>query len=301
MESQARHISIRPPTKMRRSSARSLPSFLAPPGRAPIVSSSSVLAAACGVSLGALALSYAPEYRRLLLRHVRSLPARIYDATILDMTEKWYRAVLERLEDGSAVLDVGIGTAGALLRCEDLIRAKDLRVVGLDYNDMYVESASRAVAAAGLEDRVRVACLSVYDEDGLAELGRALTDMRGGGGDGTFDAVYFSGSISLLPDPALALRTVAGLLRPESGRVYVTQTYQRRSFPLLRFVKPAIKFLTTIDFGQLVMEADILRVYKEVEEILEVQRHEPIRGSIDSALQCAYLSVLIQASEPDEI
>jgi ubiquinone/menaquinone biosynthesis C-methylase UbiE len=36
----------------------------------------------------------------------------IYDAIILRMTEKWYRAVLERVEDGSMVLDVGVGTGG---------------------------------------------------------------------------------------------------------------------------------------------------------------------------------------------
>jgi hypothetical protein len=35
----------------------------------------------------------------------------IYDAIILRMTEKWYRTVLERLADGSIILDIGIGTA----------------------------------------------------------------------------------------------------------------------------------------------------------------------------------------------
>ena len=37
----------------------------------------------------------------------------IYDAIILRMTEKWYQSVLERVEDGSMVLDVGVGTGGA--------------------------------------------------------------------------------------------------------------------------------------------------------------------------------------------
>ena len=36
----------------------------------------------------------------------------IYDRTIVKMTEKWYRHVLERQEDGSVILDVGVGTAG---------------------------------------------------------------------------------------------------------------------------------------------------------------------------------------------
>ena len=48
------------------------------------------------------------------------------------MTEKWYRTVLERLHDGSIVLDVGVGTGGALLRCIDLIESKDLKIIGID-------------------------------------------------------------------------------------------------------------------------------------------------------------------------
>jgi ubiquinone/menaquinone biosynthesis C-methylase UbiE len=31
------------------------------------------------------------------------------------MTEKWYRAVLERMDEGAVILDVGIGTAGVFL------------------------------------------------------------------------------------------------------------------------------------------------------------------------------------------
>ncbi len=36
----------------------------------------------------------------------------IYDAVILRMTEKWYRNVLDRLDENSVLLDVGIGTGG---------------------------------------------------------------------------------------------------------------------------------------------------------------------------------------------
>ena len=39
----------------------------------------------------------------------------VYDALILKMTTRWYEAVLTKLPENSIVLDVGIGTAGALL------------------------------------------------------------------------------------------------------------------------------------------------------------------------------------------
>jgi hypothetical protein len=34
----------------------------------------------------------------------------IYDLLIVHMTRRWYRAVLTRVEPGSSILDVGIGT-----------------------------------------------------------------------------------------------------------------------------------------------------------------------------------------------
>lgn len=46
-------------------------------------------------------------------------------------------------------------------------------------------------------------------------------------GDARFDAAYFSGSLTLMPDPPAALRAAASMLK-ESGRVYVTQTFQNR-------------------------------------------------------------------------
>jgi hypothetical protein len=36
----------------------------------------------------------------------------IYDKLVVNMTEVWYRRVLEKQTDGSVILDVGIGTAG---------------------------------------------------------------------------------------------------------------------------------------------------------------------------------------------
>ena len=41
-----------------------------------------------------------------------SLVGGIYDKLVVNMTEVWYRRVLEKQTDGSVILDVGIGTAG---------------------------------------------------------------------------------------------------------------------------------------------------------------------------------------------
>lgn len=104
-----------------------------------------------------------------------------------------------------------------------------------------------------------------------------------------FDAAYFSGSISLIPDPPTALRAAAKMVKP-GGKVYVTQTYQRLAPPGSGVLKPLLKHLTTIDFGALVSEEDILRILRD--SGLKVEEHCVIPGSIDHAMQVARLSVL---------
>eukprot|EP00980_Cylindrotheca_fusiformis_P005106 scaffold1083_cov114-Cylindrotheca_fusiformis.AAC.10 len=193
------------------------------------------------------------------------------------MTTRWYAAVLQRLPKHSRVLDVGIGTAGALINCSELVKERDLKIVGIDYDAAYVTQATRAVKKAGLQDSIQVYQKSVYD---------LSTE------DGTFDAVYFSGSFTLLPDPCEALRVVRALTK---HRVFITQTYQRKSPPLLGYIKPLLKYITTIDFGKLMTEEESLDLFAHIipkECHMRLVQHEVIQGSIDTYLQAAYLSIL---------
>ena len=222
----------------------------------------------------------------------------VYDAMILSMTEKWYRAVLERLDDGSVLLDVGIGTGGALLRCIDLIESKDLKIVGIDIDAAYVEAGKVRVQQAGLSDRISIEKVNVYEgNERIMEQSKKLGATTNS--DGAFvDAVYFSGSFSLLPDPTKALQLVSTFIKrndvkdtpAEKGKIYITQTYQRKTPFFLPFVKPLVKYATTIDFGQVVREEEVLQIFRDSN--LEVVKHEVIPGSVDNTFQAAYLSVL---------
>ena len=162
----------------------------------------------------------------------------VYDRLIAGMTADWYREVLGRLPEGARVLDVGIGTGAAMSRCAELVRAKDLTVVGLDIDADYVQRCRRELARAGLTERVQPHLASVYDHEG-----------------GPYDAVYFSASLMLLPDPAAAITHVAAQLAP-GGRLFATQTFQRRRSRLMERAKPMIRHVTTIDFGRVTYEDD---------------------------------------------
>ncbi len=169
----------------------------------------------------------------------------IYDKAILGLTAGWYRKVLDRLPTEASILDVGIGTGSALFKNAAMLREKSLDVVGVDIDEDYVKRCQRGIWRDDLTRHVRVYLQSVYDHDG-----------------GPYDAVYFSASFMLLPDPQAALRHVGTLLKP-GGQVYFTQTFEEQRSRLMETVKPLLGQLTTIEFGQVTYESDFLKTVSE--------------------------------------
>ena len=172
------------------------------------------------------------------MRLASRLRGAVYDTLIVRMTADWYRAVLQRLAAGCRLLDVGIGTGAALIANAELLGERDVRVMGVDVDAAYVERCRAAIARHGLGDRITVRHESIDRHQG-----------------GPYDAVYFSGSFMLLPDPAGTLRRVRSLLVP-GGSVYFTQTFEHRRSRAVELAKPLLRPLTGIDFGRVTYEPD---------------------------------------------
>lgn len=205
--------------------------------------------------------------------------ADVYDFLITRMTRLWYKAVLERCEGGARVLDVGIGTATALIKNKDLLVRKNIIVVGIDYDQNYITKAGQVVSAAGLADRVKLNCTSIYEP----KLRSLFT------GAARFDAAYFSGSLTLMPDPAAALKCTAMMLT-ERGVIYVTQTFQNRPSPIAERVKPLLRRFTSIDFGRVTYYSEVAEIARKAG--MAIIEDGPVPGSIDNANQTARLIVL---------
>lgn len=213
----------------------------------------------------------------------------IYDKIIVKMTKVWYKNVLDRQNDQCVILDVGIGTASALLQCKDIVQRKNLRIIGIDYNDLYVQAAQKEIQQQEMNSYISVHKCDIYNQEELIRI-LSLENIT------QVDSVYFSGSFSLLPDPKSALLSIQRVLKEDndnSGRVYITQTYQKRPSFFMRKVKPMLKFLTTIDFGQLVTLEEIRDLLEHVDG-LTLEQHEVMDDSLDNYWQAAYLSVLVK-------
>lgn len=241
---------------------------------------------------------------------VRWFAADIYDVVIVHMTSRWYACVLQQLKSGDRVLDVGIGTATALAKNKALMLEKRVAVVGIDYEAAYVQKAEAVLRAADLWRKVpegtsgyrpgdhycRVYHASVYD----AGLGRLCSVDEPAAGSlseapkaeieeaARFDAAYFSGSLTLMPDPAGALRAMVPLIKSAGGRILITQTFQKSYSPAMAFLKPLLKYVTTIDFGRLTTEEDIKRIISDA-GVFDTVSSEPIAGSINNPFQVARL------------
>ena len=183
----------------------------------------------------------------------------IYDLLILRLTSRWYAEVLARVPEEATLLDMGIGTAGALLANADSVMRTGLRIVGIDVDADYVARARRRLGDSSLADVAEVRLESVYDH-------RA----------GPYDAVYFSGSFMLLAEPEQALRHCCALLKP-GGCIFFTQTIQKQPSRWMEILKPMLKQVTSIDFGRVTYEDDfraqIHAAGLQLEEFTTLTRH----------------------------
>jgi len=61
----------------------------------------------------------------------------------------------------------------------------------------------------------------------------------------------------------------------------------------MSYVKPLLKYITTVDFGQLVKTEEIIDILEGVnDDGLFLEEHNVIEGSVDNYWQAAYMSVL---------
>ena len=71
----------------------------------------------------------------------------------------------------------------------------------------------------------------------------------------------------ILPEKAKALRRCVQWLTPSSGKVYFTQTFEKKGIVgwMMPLVKRMLKFVLTIDFGEVTFEDDFRKVMAEAE------------------------------------
>jgi S-adenosylmethionine-diacylgycerolhomoserine-N-methlytransferase len=136
-----------------------------------------------------------------------------YQRHVYDLTREYYLLGRKRLiaeldvPSGGSVLEIGCGTALNLVRTAR--RYPEARLFGVDLSRMMLETAEAALARSRLEGRIRLGLGDATSFDAEALLGQ-----------GTFDRVFFSYSLSMIPPWEAALEHATGMLAP-GGALYV--------------------------------------------------------------------------------
>lgn len=184
----------------------------------------------------------------------------LYNVIISDVTKLCYKNCLEHFTENSAILDVGIGNGVMLKNNHQLIKSKNLQITGLDINHNYIKHCERLVQDYSLEDHIDVHHESVMDFE-------PQPGQR-------FDFILFSMSFMLLSDQPGILGQVKRWLRPDGEIVFFQTMFQNRS-KVIEYIKPRLKFVTSIDFGDVTYDSDFYSLLTQQE--LEIKKDELLK------------------------
>lgn len=172
----------------------------------------------------------------------------LYKLLINDVTNHCYKNCLNYFSDNSTVLDVGIGNGVMLKKYYPLIKSKDLRVTGIDINKSYIKHCYRLIETYQLENYIKIHHEPVETyEPPRKEF---------------FDFILFSMSFMLFNNQEFVLDRIKDWLKPD-GEIVFFQTMFKEEARLIEFIKPKLKYITTIDFGKATYEKDFFALMSE--------------------------------------
>ena len=156
--------------------------------------------------------------QKLTMDRMYRLQRHIYDAS-----RRYYLLGRDRLvaeldvPQGGTVLEIGCGTGRNLIHVAR--RYPHAKLFGFDISEEMLKSAGSAIARSGLTGRIRIAQGDALTFDSLRTFGAA-----------SFDRVYISYTLSMIPQWKAALAHAVSMLVP-SGRLNVADFGQCEGLP----------------------------------------------------------------------
>lgn len=171
----------------------------------------------------------------------------VYNSTLgYFYTKDVMRNVLVDLPDNSRILDVGIGTGYVYAQNSDLIKRKNIKVVGVDIDPNYVRSAKHAVIDAELEEHIRIINIDIreaLDSD---------TDLL----NHSFDFVCFSDSFAVIPNVYTIITHCEKYLN-STGYMIITSTLFDKYSTNVDWIKQKLVYVSSVDFGNMMLKDDL--------------------------------------------
>ena len=140
---------------------------------------------------------------------------------------------IKSVPDGSSILDVGCGdgiyyTGDKIIA---LIKAKNLTIHSIDIDDGAVPICQKRIKLAGISDKVTAECIDLLK-----------IEKR-------YDAILFMESFPVIPRPLMA--ELIGHAMTLGKKIFMYHNLVEKKDSFINILKPNLKYLTLVDFGQL--------------------------------------------------
>jgi len=228
-------------------------------------------------------------------RHFFAMPSKsdvmknaLYKLLINNATTCCYETALNYFPAHSSILDVGIGNGIMLTQYHTLIKSKALHITGIDINASYLKHCHARIQTYNLGELITIShdCIETYTPP------KSLS----------FDFIFFSMSFMLFENQQYVLTRVQRWLKPE-GKLVFFQTMYHNRFILMEFIKPRLKYITSIDFGRVtydsvffsLLETENLTVLADI-----LIRREWFKGEYRLIVACPRRSGRRETTRPKE-
>lgn len=187
-----------------------------------------------------------------------NLRQKLYDHLFGDVnlpisTTNLYHSFLQRMKQGTKILDIGVGTGIYFEdpRCIKLIKEKNIKIVGIDINKPDIELASQRIIESDLHIHVEAKYIDLFEYDGNLN---------------EFDVILFSESYPVIPRD-LMKKMLMHIVHSKgfSGElVFINNveddpTWVQKIKPNLKYVLFGFEF-----FGRLVSTDDMMSMFTSV-------------------------------------
>lgn len=168
-----------------------------------------------------------------------------YKLIIKNVTNLCYQNCIECFRPETRILDVGIGNGVMLDNFHHIIKAKKLKITGIDINKSYLKHCKSLIEFYSLNDYINI------HHEAVEKYSPPEKHY--------FDSILFSMSFMLLNNQQHVLDLVKNWIKPD-GHVMFFQTMFKDKFKLMEMIKPKLKHITTIDFGMVTYEKEFFNL-----------------------------------------
>lgn len=163
----------------------------------------------------------------------------LYDKLLTPFTTQVNKYFLEKCDENSKIIDIGIGTGTALLNNHEIIRNKNLDIVGYDIDKDYVAKCNENIKEKNMENYIKVKPIDIRDDFHV----------------NLADYIVFSDSYAVIPDIDKLIKYCKELLK-SNGKIIILTTLdddncQEWHTNYKKYIKPKLVYFCGADFGNM--------------------------------------------------